>query len=295
MIWQMASPGNSSARSNISTWKNPTSPPKACTRSCRGPKRWKHSICWKIVTIACTSRTVSEPLCKFVSYADQPFATALHPAWNNLFRNHPIAALAALAQQKDSLKSLTYGPQYDENASVERDPFDRTPVYEVHAGFAEFIALEYVKLVDDCPIFEQAVLSAKAPPNLKVLAVESGMPFPLFHHKVTPESVLQETSFFSAPSCSRPERFQRLELTFPLYSYEDLSHLDIVSGEHHDLLIQLANGLKAIGADLIVYTKREAGSDGSHNTSYFPPYLDGEPTPRVDLYFDGTDFVGKPK
>lgn len=198
---------------------------------------------------------------------------ALHCSWNQLFKNNSAATLAALSQQKESLTSLTYATNqdgYEWNGIPTLITPDKTPV---DGGFAEFCALEKIKLVGECAPFERAVFSSRPPPNLKVLAVDCDLPLERFYYNFTSlddesDHSLDYAPFFRAPSSSMPKGFQKLELTHTSHSTED-----------HELIYTLADELKAVGVELLVYVKERS--------TFFPPYLDGEPKPREDVYFNG--------
>lgn len=151
---------------------------------------------------------------------------------------------------------------------------DKTPV---DGGFSDFFALEKIKLVGECANFERAVLSSRAPPNLKTLAVECEAPLAVWGsnwHTSSPSSehAIDYAPFFRAPSSGAPKTFEKLELTFT----------DDPTDDQH-LIVDLAKDLGAIGAKVIVSVKEYK--------SFFPPYLDGEDMPEEEVYFDGEAIV----
>lgn len=138
----------------------------------------------------------------------------------------------------------------------------------VDGAFAEFFALEKIKLIGQCPNFERAVFSSRAPPKLKVLAASCYRPLRGVETASDAQHALDFAPFFRAPSCSKPDGLERLELT-----HTDRSHQD------RDSYLALARELNDVGVELLVYAEKI--------TTFFPPYLDGEPRPEVNLYFDG--------
>lgn len=151
---------------------------------------------------------------------------------------------------------------------------DKTPV---DGGFADFFALETVKLVGECTNFERAVASSQAPPNLKLLAAESKYPLGKLRQKLQPldestQSALDFVPFFRAPSSSVPKCLKSLELTS-----------EVIKTEHDNLMKDVAKELGEMGAQFLFFVK--------HETDYFPPFLDGEEEPYEDVYFDGQHIV----
>lgn len=203
---------------------------------------------------------------------------ALDPTWNQLFKNNPAATLAALSQQRESLTSLTYATTEDGYGWHGIPSFITPNKTPVDGGLVDFFALENIKLVGECANFERAVLSSRAPPNLKNLSADSEYPLERFHYNFQPideslSNALEFAPFFRAPSSCMPKRFEKLKLTHALHPEED-----------RELVLDLAKKLALVGAKLEVIVKHDS-------SRYFPPYLHGEEKPAEETYFDGEVIV----
>lgn len=209
------------------------------------------------------------------------FADDIPPASNHLFQANASATLAALAQQKDSLTTLTYltsDVYYHGNLRWTMVP----NLHPVDAGFSDFQKLESITLVGHCPNFERAVMSSRSPPHLKRLSFKGDNAFcmPNSAAQVPPTAFdmdpLHMTPFLRAPSSSVPPNLHELNVT---YQNPSLRARDLTLGMR-DFISTAAKATRQMGIRLKVHSlERQA---------YFPPYLYGEPLPKELLVFDGS-------
>lgn len=213
------------------------------------------------------------------------FAQAVDPACNHLFERDPGAIIAALAQQRDSLKELTYvtNEAYHRRLHLVHgyfSPYEST----LDGRFAEFKSLEKVTLVGQCSNFERALMSSKSPPTLHTLHFKGADPFHGIDFEPTP--LLASTDqvgfrsgipFLRAPSSSLPPPLKELNLTYDKFVRS--------VGMEKSLIAAAAKEIKKLEFALRVAFQT--------STRYYPPYLYGESEPRQELlYVDGT-FVGR--
>lgn len=194
------------------------------------------------------------------------FEQELSPAASYLFRNDPAATLEALGQQKHSLKTLTYvATQYYQRGTRLRP--QRSPV---DAGFAEFHSLESVTLCGQCPNFERAVMSSRSPPELKTLLFHTDEIFWSPYADGIPESILNSIPFLRAPSCSVPPTLSTLQIIGREQDFTTAMKRTIAHA---------AKETQKMGVSLEVQLQTRS--------SYFPPYLYGEPLPKTTTVFAG--------
>lgn len=193
------------------------------------------------------------------------FENMLSPDVNHLFRTDPIATLQALSQQKDSLKTLTYvAAQYYRAGQLLRA--QHSPV---DAGFAEFHSLETVTLKGQCPNFERAVMSSRSPPGLKLLVFRTDeIVWPPFSKES--ELSVNEIPFWRAPSCSVPATLSTLQI---------IGRDQDFTASMKRVIISVAKKMQQAGVELEVQVETRS--------SYFPPYLYGEPLPKTTTVFAG--------
>ncbi|KAK4613749.1 hypothetical protein CLAFUW4_08715 [Fulvia fulva] len=215
----------------------------------------------------------------------QHFGDDIDAASNHLFQMDPQTTVAALKQQKHSLRVLTYVTtetyyqhlQLARWVTIKKSPID--------AGFADFAALEEVTLLGQCPDFERALMTTRSPPNLKSLTFRAMTPFrrEIGSHSL-PGSPLALVPFMRAPSCSIPESLTRLKVAY--YDTLPIGVGRSFSETTKGIIRKAANATKKIGIELTVsYVDR---------SNYYPPYLWGEPQPTETIAFTGDDgFVGR--
>lgn len=195
------------------------------------------------------------------------FDQQLNPAANYLFRNDPGLTLQALSQQKDSLKALTYvATSYYQHRSLIRPPHSPTD-----AGFAEFHSLESVTLCGQCPNFERAVMSSQSPSSLKTLVFQTDEIYWAPLGPTASVSALDAIPFLRAPSCSVPPA---------------LSTLRIV-GREQDFTAAMKGRISSAAKEMLKLGVALEVQVESRST-YFPPFLYGEPLPKATTVFDGT-------
>ena len=212
------------------------------------------------------------------------------PKTNDLFQRRPDCTIEALKAQQDTLTTLTYVTTATHaRPEFELSSANRTSVFAVNGGFADFQVLEEVTLIGHSPAFERCVMSTASPPNLKRLAYKSDRIFlNTFNSSCAPNqtSILSEIPFLRAPSASMPKSLERLDIT---YSYADgIPRYDLgTPGSKERTRISNADeAVSKLGIALRVYL-----TFGDGTAWYYPPYLYGEREPRDGLVFE-KDFVG---
>ncbi|KAI5363984.1 Putative F-box domain, leucine-rich repeat domain superfamily [Septoria linicola] len=196
------------------------------------------------------------------------FADKINPAANHLFNNNPAAALEAIGQQKSSLRELVY-------VTPERNGWSRKVPKRsaVDAGFANFHYLESITLHGTCVNFERAVVSSRSPPMLKELIYKTDNMFWSPIMDSAPEIVLSLLPFVRAPSSSLPTTLEKLRI---------ISNKQHVNSSIRQNVRAAAKILEKHGVVFQVAFETRS--------SYFPPYLYGEPLPVINTIFDGKRF-----
>jgi hypothetical protein len=144
------------------------------------------------------------------------------------------------------------------------------------AGFADFCNLESVSLVGICPNFERAVLTSRAPPNLKNLTFQAryALNLPLIDHPSANENICAVIPFLRAPSSSVPPTLKNIDLI-----WQDPPKTRSKLPKAVRTFVELsAEATKKMGIKLRVLSL--------DRSNYFPPFLYGEPVPQLRKIFD---------
>jgi hypothetical protein len=195
------------------------------------------------------------------------------PCHNYLFFDHAAETVAALKQQKHSLKQILYAGAVSESTSNYRS---RQSADVIDGAFGDFLQLHKIRLVRPCVTLERAIMTTSPPPNLKILDYTSYLPFfdpshnPLQFHGE--DNSLDESSmripFFHIPNITVPPALHALIVTIEDHDeYESLESTSLrrfIQKSGQELLEQ--------GVSLTVMA--------SDATGYFPPYLFGEQAPQ---------------
>ena len=204
---------------------------------------------------------------------------------NELFARDPKLSIEALQTQRASLRSLTYCTAVSQYGG--RTVFKTAK--PVDGGFADFLALESVRLIGTCPLFEQAVMSMQSPPNLKSLFLRTGRPFQFDYKSLENRTGLDLTDipFLRAPSVSITPTLESLEIVYH-DNYALAIHLSARNGPERAIIREAGKAVSKSNITLRVHT-----SVSEQGRSYFPPFLYGEEEPGLELVFDGKAFVGR--
>ncbi|PPJ54831.1 hypothetical protein CBER1_08428 [Cercospora berteroae] len=194
------------------------------------------------------------------------FEDVIDPAANNLFNNDPAATLEAISQQSHSLKTLVYVTPELFNGWRRKMPKRSA----VDAGFVGFHLLEEVTLHGRCPNFERAVLSSRAPPTLKVLTYQIDQMFWPPYLDSSADAPLATIPFIRAPSSSVPPSLKTLRI---------IGHIQDLTTAMKGQIEGAARGMKKMGINFELHFETWS--------SYFPPYLYGEPLPTTTSVYDG--------